>query len=128
MNLLNIVCMLAVSMVWGCSNPFLKWGSKGVRKVHGRNLLHQVLLEIRFLVTNCGYTIPFVINQTGSLLYYLTVAKLDISLAVPIVNSLTVLFTTLVGALLGEGLRSGRSYIGMVLVLAGVALCLTAKN
>ena len=128
MNLLNMICMLAVSMVWGCSNPFLKRGSEGVCKVHGTNLLHQLLLEIRFLATNCGYTIPFAINQIGSLLYYLTVAKLDISLAVPIVNSLTVLFTTLVGALLGESLRSGRNYIGMVLVLAGVALCLTAKN
>ena len=122
------ICMFVVALVWGCSNPFLKRGSEGVQQVRGNNWLHQLLLELNFLVTNCCYTVPFLINQSGSVLYYLTVARLDISLAVPIVNSLTVLFTAVVGLILGERVRSGRSYIGMALVLAGVTLCLTAKR
>ena len=120
--------MLAVALVWGCSNPFLKHGSEGVQRVHGNNWVHQVLLELQFLVTHCQYTLPFLVNQSGSILYYLTVAKLDISLAVPIVNSLTVLFTIVVGLMLGERVRGGRSYLGMALVLAGVAFCLAANE
>ena len=124
----EVLCMIAVSMVWGCSNPFLKRGSEGVQRVRGSGLLHQILLELWFLATHCSYTVPFLINQSGSVLYYLTVAKMDLSLAVPIINSLTVLFTTLVGLLLGEKLRGGRSFLGMACVLAGVALCLSAER
>ena len=120
--------MLAVALIWGCSNPFLKRGSEGVQRVRGKNWIHQLLLELHFLVTHCQYTVPFLVNQSGSVLYYLTVAKVDMSLAVPIVNSLTVFFTTTVGLMLGESVRGGRSYFGMALVLAGVALCLTAKR
>ncbi|KAK3710164.1 hypothetical protein QZH41_010554, partial [Actinostola sp. cb2023] len=48
------------------------------------------------------YMIPFLLNQSGSVLFYLTLASADLSLAVPITNSLTFLFTILTGKLLGE--------------------------
>ncbi|KPP57823.1 hypothetical protein Z043_124413, partial [Scleropages formosus] len=48
------------------------------------------------------YLVPFLLNQSGSLIYYLTLASADLSLAVPLTNSLTFLFTLLGGALLGE--------------------------
>ena len=101
------LCMIAVSVVWGCSNPFLKRGSEEVQRVRGSGLLHQILLELWFLATHCSYTVPFLINQSGSVLYYLTVAKMDLSLAVPIINSLTVLFTTLVRLLYTGGEAEG---------------------
>lgn len=123
------LCMIGVSMVWGCSNPFLKHGSEGIQRVRGSIWsTYQILLELWFPATRCSYTVLFLINQSGSVLYYLTVAKMDLSLAVPIINLLTVLFTTLVGLLLGEKLRGGRSLLGMACVLAGVALCLSAER
>lgn len=48
------------------------------------------------------YLIPFLLNQCGSVVYYLTLASADLSVAVPITNSLTMIITTLTGKLLGE--------------------------
>ena len=48
------------------------------------------------------YMGPFLINQLGSILYYFTLQNVDLSLAVPVVNSLTFLFTALSGRILGE--------------------------
>ena len=119
------VSFLLVSALWGSTNPLLKLGSKGIERVKGRNSLHQILLDGKFLVTRCSYAIPFLLNQTGSLLYYWVVARTSLSLAVPVVNSLTLLFTVLMGVALGERAGSVRSWCGMGLIVAGAALCLT---
>lgn len=51
----------------------------------------------------------------------------DISLAVPICNSLTFVFTALTSHLLGERVDDPvRVGLGCALVLAGVSLCVTA--
>jgi hypothetical protein len=70
------------------------------------------------------YLVPFLLNQSGSILFYIALAYssilnisllikfynilrilllfTDISLVVPVTNSLTLFFTTLTGILLGE--------------------------
>ncbi|KFU91823.1 Transmembrane protein 234, partial [Chaetura pelagica] len=46
--------------------------------------------------------VPFLLNQGGSLLFYLTLASTDLSLAVPLCNSLALIITVVTGRLLGE--------------------------
>lgn len=117
---------LLVSFLWGATNPFLKKGSVGIQHVHHSSRVLRFLLEMKFLVLNWRYMLPFTINQLGAVLYYTTIGRAEITLAVPITNSLTFLFTTLFGRLLGEEI-SRHTVIGVFLVTVGVILCVTAK-
>lgn len=116
-----------VGLLWGVTNPFLKRESAGIEKVTHSNKLLQFLMELKFLALNWRYMVPFTVNQLGAVLYYLTIGRADITLAVPITNSLTFLFTTLFGLFLGEPSASFWTYIGGLLVTCGVALCVISK-
>lgn len=127
-NFENALWLTVVACLWGSTNPYVKRGSVGIEHVKASNAVWQFLKELQFLVTNWKYMIPFLINQSGSIVYYLTLATADLSLAVPITNSLTFMFTTLTGKLLGERIRNKETYIGMLFVLAGVSLCVLDKT
>ncbi|KAF0483845.1 transmembrane protein [Gigaspora margarita] len=51
----------------------------------------------------------------------------NLSLAVPITNSLTFIFTALAGSLLGEQAGTKETWIGMIFVIIGVGLCVGSK-
>ncbi|CAI8042589.1 Transmembrane protein 234 homolog [Geodia barretti] len=118
---------LAVALVWGTTNPLLKKGSVGVEKIQCRGRLRQLFAELAFLALRWQYVVPFLVNQSGSVLYYVTIGQADISLAVPITNSLTFLVTSVAGRLMGEKSPTNTTYLGVVLVLVGVALCIASK-
>lgn len=118
---------VAVALVWGSTNPLLKKGSAGIEKIHYQNRALQLVAELKFLGLNWRYMVPFLLNQSGSLIYYLTIGRAEISLAVPITNSLTFLVTTVVGRLLGEKTQSNLTYLGIALVLCGITLCVLSK-
>nr|CAD7200583.1 unnamed protein product [Timema douglasi] len=81
----SFIVLLLVGMLWGCTNPLIKKASAGIEKVNAPN-----------------YLVPLVLNQAGSLLYFLALAKTDLSLSVPVANSLTFVFTALTGIAIGE--------------------------
>ncbi|KAF9345169.1 hypothetical protein BGX26_003453, partial [Mortierella sp. AD094] len=83
--------------------------------------------EYWYLFTRWQYVVPLALNLCGSVVYYYTLGKADLSLAVPITNSLTFIFTTLAGILLGESIGSPRSWLGMAMVVLGVGLCVQSK-
>lgn len=125
-----LVGLIAVSLFWGATNPFMKKGAKGVTEVKSSSRIGQFLNEIGFLVKNTSvsffiklpmhcinkvffdivyklivffqYLIPFLINQIGSVIFIFVLQNADISLAVPVTNSLTFLFTAITGWFLGE--------------------------
>ncbi|ESO92351.1 hypothetical protein LOTGIDRAFT_233123 [Lottia gigantea] len=123
----NAVWLLCVAALWGGTNPFIRQGSKGIENIKKDNAIKQFLYELVFLFTNLKYLIPFVLNQCGSILFYITLSSADLSLAVPITNSLTFIFTSISGKLLGEHIGSKETYIGMVMVIIGVSLCVISK-
>uniref|UniRef100_A0A672K3Y2 Transmembrane protein 234 n=1 Tax=Sinocyclocheilus grahami TaxID=75366 RepID=A0A672K3Y2_SINGR len=61
------------------------------------------------------------------LMFYFTLASTDLSLAVPMVNSLTFLFTLLMGKLLGEEFGGKRAVLGMLLIMSGVTVCVLSS-
>lgn len=117
-----------VSMLWGSTNPLIRKGSKGIEDIHRAGRIRQFLAEIVFLASNWKYMIPFMLNQCGSVVYYLTLASVDLSIAVPITNSLTMIITTLAGKMLGEGNINTGTFIGMLLVISGVTICVMDKT
>ena len=122
------IWFLVVALIWGCTNPLLKRGSVGIETIENSSKLQKALLQIKWLILNPSFTIPFLMNQSGSVLYYLTIASSDISIAVPVINSLTLVVTTIMGTLMGEKVLSVRSYLGIVCVVSGVCISIMSKN
>ncbi|NXC21956.1 TM234 protein, partial [Corythaeola cristata] len=71
--------------------------------------------------------VPFLLNQGGSLLFYLTLASTDLSLAVPLCNSLALIVTLVTGRILGEDVGGKRAVTGMLLTILGVTLCVAGS-
>ncbi|MCJ1304504.1 hypothetical protein MMC08_007317 [Hypocenomyce scalaris] len=80
------------------------------------------------LLRRPGYAVPLLVNLTGSVWFFLLIGKAELSLTVPITNSLAFLFTVL-GEWWAEGKVISRdTWVGMVFVLGGIALCVQSKN
>uniref|UniRef100_A0A8B9T2U2 Transmembrane protein 234 n=1 Tax=Anas platyrhynchos TaxID=8839 RepID=A0A8B9T2U2_ANAPL len=121
--------LLLVAALWGSTGPFLRHGRGGAggaaapeppEAAAGRDPLPGPQLQGEYMV-------PFLLNQCGSLLFYLTLASADLSLAVPLCNSLALIFTLVTGRMLGEDIGGKRAMAGMVLTLLGVVLCVAGS-
>ncbi|XP_043583774.1 transmembrane protein 234 homolog [Bombus pyrosoma] len=119
----SIIFLILVAFLWGVTNPFIKKGAKGLENVKSSSKFFKFFKELAFLITNLKYIIPFIINQCGSVLYFLTLNKVDISLAIPVTNSLTFVITAITGWILGEEKIHKNTYMGMILILVGTVLC-----
>ncbi|XP_015235459.1 transmembrane protein 234 [Cyprinodon tularosa] len=126
-TVVEVLSLILVSLLWGCTNPFLKKGSEGIENVKETNRVSQLLAEIKFLLLNVKYLVPFLLNQSGSLVYFYTLSTTDLSFAVPVANSLTFLCTLLTGKLLGEEIGGKRAVLGLLLTMAGITLCVISS-
>uniref|UniRef100_A0A452G394 Transmembrane protein 234 n=1 Tax=Capra hircus TaxID=9925 RepID=A0A452G394_CAPHI len=124
----QVLALVLVAALWGGTQPLLKRASSRLQQVHERTWARQLLQEMKTLFLNPEYLMPFSLNQCGSLLYYLTLASADLTLAVPISNSLAIIFTLIVGKVLGEDIGGKRAFAGMVLTVAGITLCITSSS
>ncbi|XP_016073122.1 PREDICTED: transmembrane protein 234 [Miniopterus natalensis] len=123
----QVLALVLVAALWGGTQPLLKRASSRLQHVHERTWVRQLLQEMKTLFLNIEYLVPFFLNQCGSLLYYFTLASTDLTLAVPISNSLSIVFTLIVGKFLGEDIGGKRTFAGMVLTIAGITLCITSS-
>ncbi|XP_032671857.1 transmembrane protein 234 homolog [Odontomachus brunneus] len=119
----SVIYLCLVAVLWGVTNPFIKKGAQGLEDIKATSAYRQFIKEIVFLATSLKYMLPFLLNQCGSVLYFLTLQNTDISLAVPVSNSLTFIFTAITGWFLGEEKVHRNAYIGMILMLCGTTLC-----
>ncbi|XP_026794881.2 transmembrane protein 234 [Pangasianodon hypophthalmus] len=126
-SVVEVLCLLLVAALWGATNPFLRKGTEGIEHVRRGDKISQFLAEVKFLFLNVKYLVPFLLNQSGSVVFYLTLATTDLSLAVPTVNSLSLVFTMFSGKLLGEEFGGKSAVLGMVLITAGVTLCVLSS-
>mmetsp|Transcript_33809 Transcript_33809/g.49690 ORF Transcript_33809/g.49690 Transcript_33809/m.49690 type:complete len:206 (+) Transcript_33809:134-751(+) len=73
--------------------------------------------------------LPYLLNQSGSIIYYRLLATSDLTLAVPSCNALALVFSAIMSYLLGERLDCpGRVAIGSILVTTGVFICVSSSN
>lgn len=106
--IVELLSLLLVSVLWGCTNPLLKRGTEGIENVTKTNRVSQLLAEVKFLFLNlkvnfkikfacvyflqtftfhdkwfwlhllpyvaAQYLVPFLLNQSGSLVYYYTLS------------------------------------------------------
>ncbi|CAF1243313.1 unnamed protein product [Adineta steineri] len=122
-----ILCLLT-AFIWGITNWYLKEGSTGLQKIHYDNRIKQFGAEIWYFFTNAKYWVPFLLNQCGSVLYYYSLSKTDISTAVPVTNALTLVVTYVCDVISHPQLLNSRFVIGMLCVSSGVALCVLSKD
>lgn len=136
---------LIVGICWGCTNPFIKKGTmkKANENTLNNNSIHtkgdeneddkeikksSMKKHISTLKNFCmepRIFLPFLINQSGSLVYYLLLSKEPVSKASPICNALTFILTAITGYVFcNEEIRSPFLLItGCFLVLLGIYFC-----
>ncbi|XP_036927103.1 transmembrane protein 234 isoform X6 [Acanthopagrus latus] len=73
----ELLSLLLVSVLWGCTNPLLKRGTEGIEHVTETSRVSQILAELKFLFLNLKYLVPFLLNQSGSLVYYYTLSTTE---------------------------------------------------
>ncbi|PKX98090.1 uncharacterized protein P174DRAFT_436478 [Aspergillus novofumigatus IBT 16806] len=80
------------------------------------------------LLRTPAYSIPLVINLTGSIWFFLLVGKHELSLTVPLANSSAFLFTVLGEWYVERKVIEKETWLGMALVLGGIGICVHSKN
>ncbi|XP_053967360.1 transmembrane protein 234 homolog [Anastrepha ludens] len=123
----TVLSLLGVGLLWGATNPFIRLGSAGIDNVDTGSRWLNLWQELRMIGTRLHYWIPFLLNQLGSVLYVWTLQHINITIAVPVANSLGFAFTALTGYLLGEKLPGKSVMIGTLSVCFGSSLMLYDK-
>lgn len=119
--------MILVGALWGCTNPLLRKGSVETAKYRRRN--SSFLRSSLQSLLNVRVWLPYVLNQSGSLVFYFLLSKSDLSLAVPICNALALVFSFVTSLVLGEKMTNPiRSFLGATLVVVGVTICVSAQE
>ncbi|EGD86306.1 hypothetical protein H112_07238 [Trichophyton rubrum D6] len=145
-----LLSFLLVGLAWGFTTPFIRraavdFNARNEAKQnvnqsdtrHGeqsflsvpwiKEKIFSVFWTVVNLLRTPAYSVPLLINLTGSVWFFLLVGKHEFSLTVPITNSTAFLFTVL-GEWYVEGkVISKETWLGMILVLGGIALCVQSK-
>ncbi|KAI3379810.1 hypothetical protein SNEBB_005411 [Seison nebaliae] len=127
MDFFFILKCLFISIIWGSSNPAISFSSRQTNLEDGSATIFQ---QLRLLFSNPLYVISILFNSSASFLYYALISRSasDLSLASPIINSLTTFFTCMAGTtVFREQLNfNPKNISGAFLIFFGSYLCLTA--
>ncbi|KAF1919250.1 integral membrane protein [Ampelomyces quisqualis] len=134
-----ILGFLMVGACWGLTTPFMRKGAIGYTPPRQPSLndprtpwFRKTMLSVWYAVVGVlsrpAYAIPFLLNVTGSIWFFILIGQAELSLTVPITNSLAFLFTVLGEWWAENKVISRETWIGMALVLAGIALCVQSKS
>ncbi|KIW27735.1 uncharacterized protein PV07_07445 [Cladophialophora immunda] len=134
-----ILSFLLVGICWGFTTPFIRKAAVNYTAPShpsitdpNRSWISRQVAKAFFTVVGLlktpTYAVPLLLNLTGSIWFFLLVGQAELSLTVPITNSLAFLFTVL-GEWYAEGkLISRNTWLGMVLVCGGIGLCVWSKT
>ncbi|PQE04729.1 integral membrane protein [Rutstroemia sp. NJR-2017a BBW] len=103
-----ILGFLLIGVAWGFTTPFIRAAARthqppthpilqspGVANSFVKRKLYGAFFGVVDLLKNPRYAIPLVVNLTGSVWFFLLIGQAELSLTVPITNSLAFLFTVL---------------------------------
>ncbi|OQE29969.1 hypothetical protein PENSTE_c002G02004 [Penicillium steckii] len=108
--------------------PAPAWMQSSARKSWLRTKITSIFWTVVNLLRTPAYSIPLIINLTGSIWFFLLVGKHELSLTVPLANSSAFLFTVLGEWYVDRKVIAKETWLGLVLVLGGIALCVHSKN
>ncbi|VWU51786.1 conserved protein, unknown function [Hepatocystis sp. ex Piliocolobus tephrosceles] len=112
---------IVVGFLWGFSNVYLKKGCiKNEKKKKSKNIDDSMLS----MLSNINFITSYFLNNIGSVLYYYLLYKSDISLAMPLANTSSFIFTYITEVIILKKKVSYKSALGLVLICAGLFLCL----
>ena len=130
----DVLSMMVVGALWGCTNPLLRKGSveanstaTSTKKKAGKST--SVLATFLKSFMDVKVWLPYVLNQSGSLAFYVLLANSNISTAVPICNAMALLFSFLMSSFLGEPIQNlPKTALGAFFILAGVTICVSSQE
>ncbi|KAM7207620.1 Uncharacterized protein family UPF0546 [Naviculisporaceae sp. PSN 640] len=136
-----ILGFLMVGIAWGLTTPFIRRAAKdhnpprrawlesdAIRGSRLKSKVYGGLFAVFDLLRNPRYAVPLIVNLTGSVWFFLLIGKAELSLTVPIVNTLAFLFTVIGEWWVEKKVISRETMIGMVLSIGGIALCVHSKS
>jgi len=136
-----VIGFLMIGLAWGFTTPFIRKAarthtppphpileSQSAKDSWIKSRLYGAFFGVVDLLRNPKYAIPLVINLTGSIWFFLLIGQAELSLTVPITNSLAFLFTVLGDWWVDRKVISRDTWIGMALSLCGIALCVQSKG
>jgi Putative transmembrane family 234 len=132
--LMQAASLVVVGAFWGCTNPLLLRGSNevassGKKDCHPREAERPTLLEQLTKFRYVAVWLPYVLNQCGSLVFYLTLSQTGLSLAGPACNALALVFSVATSWYIGESIRRPvQTVIGAACVMVGVAICCASQQ
>ena len=116
----TVFCIASCAVLWGATDSLMKHCSPAQSSSSG------LLASLASLLTSPAYLACLLANQAGSLLYYSLLSAAPLSLASPAVNTGKLLVTILTGRALGEPTLTSRKSLGLLLLLLGILLQLSA--
>ncbi|TVY66615.1 Transmembrane protein 234-like protein [Fusarium oxysporum f. sp. cubense] len=136
-----ILSFVLVGLAWGFTTPFIRRAAQShnppthpvlesppVQSSWLKSKLYGAFFAVIDLLKNPRYAIPLVLNLTGSIWFFLLIGQAELSLTVPIVNTLAFLFTVLGDWYVDGKVISKDTAIGMALMLVGIGLCVQSKR
>lgn len=134
-----VLGFLLVGACWGLTTPFMRLAALNYTPPPRPSLtdprnswLKRKILGIWYAVIGVlsrpAYAVPLLLNVTGSVWFFVLIGKAELSLTVPITNSLAFLFTVLGEWWAEKKVISRDTWIGMALVLGGIGLCVQSKS
>ncbi|KAJ5475469.1 hypothetical protein N7539_007756 [Penicillium diatomitis] len=108
--------------------PTPAWMQSPSRQSWLRAKMVSVFWTVVNLLRTPAYSVPLVVNLTGSIWFFLLVGKHELSLTVPLANSSAFLFTVLGEWYVERKVIAKETWLGLILVLGGIALCVHSKN
>lgn len=120
LSVVGVVLIVSTAVLWGATDACIKYISPPAAERPG---LVSYFLS---LLSTPSYLLCLLFNQLGSLLYYYSLATAPLTLVSPIVNTGKVLVNVCVGRLFNEKPLSNRKIVGLMILLTGITLQLTA--
>jgi drug/metabolite transporter (DMT)-like permease len=132
---IEIVSIILVAALWGCTNPLLRKASTDLTDPAETNETSETISSIRSALSyiskfrHVAVWLPYALNQLGSVLFYYTLANTDLSLAVPACNALSLVFSIFTSWNIGEQIDQPlQTLFGASLIVGGVVVCLRASS
>ena len=141
---MDMASMVLVGALWGCTNPILRKGavessdaSKESNKKSNNNNNdkntsnddNNFLRSTLKLFCNIKVILPYLFNQFGSIVFYILLANSNLSVAVPVCNALSLVFSLTTGLFIGEPIEKPfLTFVGAGLVLIGTTICVSSSS